>query len=126
MPILIPFVPSVPNYRLATIIEDVEYLFDVRWNARDNVDPETGEALGAWYFDVRESDETPIACGLKIVLGTYIGRHVNHTLFRDGVFVAVDTERTRREATLHDLGTRVQVRRYTIPEIVGGAREAVQ
>lgn len=118
MPLILPFVPSVPFYDLDTVIEGVSYTFATRWNTRAD----------AWYFDLYADDGTPIVHNVKIVLGAYLGRTVHHPLFREGVIVAVDTERSRtpREATLHDLGTRVQVRRYTIPEIVGGDRSAIR
>lgn len=125
MPTIIPFEPGVPSYRMATVIDGTAYLFDVRWNGRDNIDPVTGEPIGAWWFDILAENETPIAIGLKVALGAYIGRYIQHPLFREGVLVAVDTEGTKREATLDDLGTRVQVRRYTIAEIVGGDPGAV-
>lgn len=108
MALLLPFVPSIPFYRFSTTLDNVEYVFDVRWNNRD----------AAWYFDVSETDNTPIAQGIKVVLGTYLGRWVNHTLFRDGVIVAVDLSDAGREATLDDLGTRVQIMRLGLEEVL--------
>lgn len=96
----IPFQPSIGLYRFGTPIDDSSYVFDVRWNSRD----------AAWYFDVREADLTPIVYGVKIVLGTYLGRRKNHRLFRRGVMVATDTTGQGREATFDDLGARVVVR----------------
>lgn len=111
MPIQIPFQPSVADYRLETDIEGVPYLFDVRWNSRD----------AAWYFDVSEIDETQIAVGIKVVLGCYLGVTRNHTLFRDGVFVAVDLSGNRQDAGYDDLGARVQVRRYLLTEFINAS-----
>ncbi len=116
MPQIMPMVPSVPFYRLATAVDSTAYLIDVRWNERD----------AAWYLDFYEEDETPIAMGVKVVLGAYLGRSFQHPLFRDGVFVAVDTSGQRLDATLDDLGTRVHIRRYQIPEIFGGDPQAIQ
>lgn len=109
MPTQIPLVPGDPNYRLETTIDGVPYIMDMRWNSRD----------AAHYMDLYTEDETPIVLGLKLVLGVYLGRYINHTLFRNGAFVMVDTSGQRRDATLDDIGARVQLIRYTIPEIFG-------
>jgi len=108
MPFALPLVASIPNYRFSTTIDNITYLIDARWNTRDN----------AWYLDFLEDDETPIVNGVKIVLGMYLGRWVNHILFNTGVFVATDTSGKGREATLDDLGTRVVVQRYSAAEVV--------
>lgn len=121
MPVVIPFQPSRPFYELETVIEDTNYTFDVRWNARDNIDPETGLSKGAWYFDVYDAEGNAIINCVKIVLGAYLGRTCTHRLFTEGAFIATDTEGTRREPGLDDIGPgkRVEVRYYTIPEILG-------
>lgn len=107
-PQILPFVPSVPYYRFRTSIENVAYIFDVRWNVRD----------AAWYFDLLETDETPIALGVKIVLGMSLARRIKHPLFRNGTLVAIDTSGKLREPGLDDLGTRVQIRYYTVYDII--------
>jgi hypothetical protein len=109
MPIQIPFTSASANYRLITPIDGVSYIFDTRWNGFDQ----------AWYVDILEEDETPIATSIKLVLGCYLGKLVTHSLFRTGVFVVIDTSGQRQEATIDDLGARVQVRRYTVPEVFG-------
>ena len=96
----LPFRPSVARYRFGTAIGDFSYIFDVHWNSRDE----------SWYLDIFEQDLTPIIYGIKIVLGTYLGRRKNHRLFRQGVMVAADTSGERRDATFDDLGVRVAVR----------------
>lgn len=93
----LPFSPSIGQYTFTATIETVQYVFNVRWNTRDS----------AWYFDVLEADTTPIVYGLKIVLGTYIGRRTNHPLFNDGVIVAVDLSGQETDAGFDDLGIRV-------------------
>jgi hypothetical protein len=110
--VILPFEPSIPNYRFGTTIDSTPYILDVRWNARSN----------AWFLDVFEVDEVPIFRGAKIVLGTYLGRRANHPLVRRGVLLAVDTSGAGLDAGLDDLGTRVQVRWYPQSEIAGGAR----
>lgn len=108
MAVDLPFVPSIPFYRMGTTLNGSQYIFDLRWNGRD----------AGWYMDISEQDETPIVNGIKIVLGCYLGRRCSHTLFRDGVFVAIDTAGTRTDAGIDDLGTRVIVRYFTIEEVV--------
>lgn len=106
---VLPFVPSVPAYDFSVDIDGVSYTFDVRWNDR----------AGVWYVDVIESDGAPVAYGLAIVLGAYIGRGRVHDLFQRGVFVARDTSRRGLDASLDDLGTRVEVLYLPIDELIG-------
>ncbi len=106
----IPFVPSLGNYRFGTTIGDIGYIFAVRWNTREE----------AWYFSIFEVNGDPIIQGVKIVLGTYLGRRCNHPLFRDGVFLAVDlsTGDQPREAGFDDLGVRVAVQYVPVLDLV--------
>lgn len=97
--VILPVVQSLPNYRFACDVEGVQYIFDARWNTRDL----------AWFMDVYDVVEAPIRCGIKIVIGTYLGRSCNHPLFRAGVFMAIDSAGTQRDAGLDDLGARVQL-----------------
>lgn len=108
MPAVLQFRPGVGWYRFGAILRNEEYVFDVRWNLRDN----------AWYFDVLEIDETPIVLGIKVVLGVYFGRRSNHPLFRDGAMVARPTGKDRSEPGFLDLGSRVQVWYFTRQELV--------
>jgi hypothetical protein len=108
MPTVIPLVPSDASYRLATNIENENYIFFVRWNSRD----------AAWYFDLLEQNGTMIARGVKIVLGAPLARSTVHRLFAAGVFVARDTTKSGKEPTLDDLGTRVQLWYLTTAEMV--------
>lgn len=108
---ILPFIPSVAAYEFSVEIDGVAYTFVVRWNSR----------AAAWYFDVLEADGTPIARGLKVVLGCYIGGGRTHDLFRLGAIVAVDTAQEGRDATFDDLGTRVEVRHLPMHELIGRA-----
>lgn len=105
---LIPFAPSIPFQDFGLTFDGTLFVFNARWNQR----------AGAWYFDVFEDDQIPVIQGIKIVLGAYLGRRCNHRLFRTGVFVAVDLSGAGRDATLDDLGTRVQVARFSIAEVL--------
>ena len=111
MAVAIPFEPSVPNYSFTCAVNGTPYQFRVRWNA----------TAGAWYFDLREEDGTPIALGIKIVLGAYLGRHSSHHLFSEGVFVAVDRSGRKADAGIDDLGARVTVLYVTNAEVRAAA-----
>lgn len=100
---VIPFQPGVPHQRLECTLAGLTNLFEARWNTRD----------AAWYLNVMEVDETPIAMGLKIVLGVEMGRACTHPFFRGRGLVALDLSRSLREATLDDLGKRVLVIYFT-------------
>jgi len=110
MALILPFEGGIPFYDFSTTIAGREYIFDVRWNGRDE----------AWYFDVKEIDNTPIASGVKVVLGTLLARYTNHPLFRNGVMVVIDLndngEGEARDATLDDLGSRVVVMWLSLDE----------
>jgi hypothetical protein len=113
MPLIMPVQPSIARQRLDdTPINGRTYNVLLRWNTRDR----DGGNDGAWYMDVRESDNTPIAIGLKLVLGRYIGRYVNHPLFRDGVFVVDDTTGKHTETRFDDFGKRVLLLYFTASE----------
>lgn len=117
MAFLLPLEPSIARYDFTLALPTpgalagTPYIFALRWNSRDT----------AWYMDVSEIDETTIVIGLKLVLGTYIGRTVTHPLFTEGVFVAVDTTNQHEEATYDDMGTRVELWYYTAAEIAAAA-----
>lgn len=96
----IPVKPSIGHQEFTTTLASVPYLFQFRWNARDE----------AWYMNVREVDLTPIVLGAKIVLGCFIGRRSQHVLFRRGVIVAHDITYQHQEAGYDDIGKRVIVK----------------
>lgn len=112
MPQIVPFTPSEPHARFATVLNGITCIIEQRWNDRDE----------AWYFDVFDSEETPIASNIKIVLGVHLGRRFTHPLFVDGLFVASDTSGKSRDALFDDLGTRVEVHYYTMFEVVAKMR----
>ena len=107
MPVLVPFEPSTPSYRVGCTLGSLPYLFDVRWNARD----------AAWYFDLLDADENPIYSGIKVVLGTGLGRVCTDPRFPSGTFQAIDLAGTSRDAGIDDLGARVVVYYYSAAEL---------
>ncbi len=105
--LIIPVIPSLPCYRFGITIEGAQYLFDLTWNDRD----------AAWYLDVRNVDESAIVVGIRIVLGTFLGRLCQAAPFTTGVLVAIDTSNQSKEATLDDLGTRVSLRYFPLSDL---------
>lgn len=109
MPSMLPLVPSIPDYSFATTIEGASYTFGVRWNA----------SAETWTMSVFDEDGIEIVSALPILLGTHIGRHVSHALFKEGAFVARDLGPGGNiDAGLDDLGSRVIVVYYTAADIV--------
>lgn len=106
--LVLPFTSDYPRYDFSTTVDEVDYEIAVHWNDRD----------AAWYFDVAAADGTEIATGVKVVLGVALGGWVDHPLFRAGMIRAIDTAGTKVDAGRYDLGTRVQVVRYRLDEVV--------
>lgn len=103
--------PGAPSFRLSTSLGEDPVILDVRWNSRAN------GGKGAWYMDVRDQDEAPIALGVKLVLGVNLCRRSTHPIFQRNLLRLVDTSRSHREATLDDLGTRVVLLCFTLEEL---------
>jgi hypothetical protein len=97
--IRIPVDSSAKLYRFNTSIEDLEVVFTVYWNRIDQ----------AWYFDLSDVKDKVLARGIKIVLGAYLGSANTDSFFSKGAFVALDTSNEGRNATVEDLGSRVQL-----------------
>lgn len=118
MALVIPFSSVNPINKFSTTLDGVQYGFRARWNSSDNYDPLAGVRRGAWYIDISDNTGEPIATGIKVTLGTILGRQFQHTLFRTGVLVAVDLSGKGREPGIDDFGTRVQVLRLSIAEVL--------
>lgn len=109
MPVVsLPLQPSNPNYRVGTTLDGEAFLFDMRWNERDQ----------AWYMDILldDDEETPLRRGVKVVIGSLLGNRCTSSRFPKGALVVVDTSGERRDAGLDDLGTRVQVHFFPASE----------
>jgi hypothetical protein len=104
----IPLIPSDTNYRLGTNLGGSRYLFDVKWNSRDE----------SFYMDIREEDERPILLGVRLVLGLNIGRNSANAFFSKHLLHLSDSSGEGREATFDDLGARVQLLHLAISEIL--------
>jgi hypothetical protein len=115
---ILPFSSSNPINKFSTVIDGQLYGFRARWNSRDTFDPTTNTETGAWYVDVADAAGDPIATGIKVTLGTVLGRQFNLPLFRTGALVAADLSGEGRNPTLDDLGTRVVVMWLSVAEIL--------
>lgn len=88
-------------------MDSVQYVLDVRWNARE----------AAWFLDILAEDETPIISGVKIVLGTTLGRRSADSAKPAGLLRAFDLSGRSEEAGFDDLGTRVVVYYFSADEV---------
>lgn len=89
------------NARVGVSFADERFWFYPRWNQREN------EGVGAWFIDIREEDNTLVAGGIKLVLGTQIGRRNSHDFFKKHTLHLVDLSNSGTEAGFDDLGQRV-------------------
>ena len=105
---LIPLRPGVFDYIVGTQLIDTQYNLHVYWNDRDNAE------AGAWYVDVLDASENPIAVGLKIVVRWYLGRTTQAPPFTTGVLICYDLTGLDQDPGLNDLGGRHQL--YFVPE----------
>ena len=96
----IPLQPSTADYTFGVTIDGNHYFMHVYWNDRD----------AAWYFDMAASDETPIISGVKIVLGTLLGRTAAKPPFSTGVLGVYDNSGKMLDAGFDDLGSRVTMK----------------
>jgi hypothetical protein len=107
MPEKLPLLPAIQNSRVSCVIGDSQFLFDIRWNNRDE----------SWYMDMRDQDEDLIVAGMRIVLGSPLGARTADSRFPPGVFLAIDTTNSGQEATYDDLGERVIVMFFSPEEL---------
>lgn len=105
---IVPLRPSLASYSFNTTVENVVYVFELLWCEYDS----------SWYLSVFTELNVPICTGIRLVLGIALGRRCLHPLFQTGVFVMVDLTGKGREATFEDLGVRVQMRRYSLDQIL--------
>lgn len=111
MPTYILPVPASPpgDFQFGTTLENTPYVFRFQWVARDS----------AWYMSIFDVSSKPLAQGIKVVLGTYLGaRYITVPLFQDGVIVAVDLSDMQADAGYADFGTRVIVKYVTVTELL--------
>ncbi len=105
----LPLVGGQFDTEFDTVLAGATFTIRQRWNTRD----------AAWYLDLYDVNRDPIFQGIKVVIGTGLGRRVADPRM-PGVFVAADLETVTagvsRDATFDDLGTRVRVYFYPFSE----------
>mgnify|MGYP000964135267 CR=1 FL=1 len=94
---ILPVIPGVSPQRFSVALGNAVYLFDLRWNPRDE----------CWFLDAFDEDGTAIFHGAKVVLGSHVGRLHRHRLTADGALIAADTSGRLADAGFEDLGRRV-------------------
>jgi len=107
MPSVIPFIPSEAFYTFSTSIDEVQYIFDVRWNSR----------AGHWYYDLKDENGDVIRSGMRVALGAFPLHRSVDARAPTGALMAVDTTGQDLEATYDDMGVRVLMVYYTLAEI---------
>lgn len=108
MPVAIPIVPSEPNQDFSVTLDEVQYGFEFRWNARD----------ASWYMAIF-TEQQELLARVRVVIGTSLARRKPDERLPPGSLVAVDTTAPAAgvDAGLDDFGTRVQVWYYTREEL---------
>ena len=104
---VLPVEPSIPNQRVGITLEEINYVFDFRWNDRTE----------RWYMDISEEDETAIRNGISVSLGAILGGRIRDDRFPLGALYAVDLTGEGIEAGLDDLGERVLIYYFTFEEL---------
>lgn len=94
-----PIEPSTPNQRMDFALDGTRYVFEFRWNDRDQ----------AWFMSMFDEQESPIMESVKITLGSIIGSHYVDPRKPPGPIFAADLSNLNQEAGIDDLGERVQV-----------------
>lgn len=108
MPSIIRITPGDPLQVGSVTLDGEPYVLRVRWNTSDS----------AWYLDAWERDgKTPIAFGIKLILGVRLGSTYNHALFAAGMFLLPLTD-SGNEPGLNDLGSTVLLIHMTADDAV--------
>ncbi len=138
MPTLIPFQPSIANYRFSCTLDGIPFVFRVRWNDAaaslavrypyapgaigpggiEYSQPAAGDVPRAgWYIDILDAQESAIRNGIRVVLGLPLGYICRDPRRPPGILLPVDTSGADLDPGFDDLGARVQVWFVTWAEI---------
>lgn len=100
MALVLPVDSIDEAYTFRTQISDIELLFEVNWNSRDE----------SWYISISDIEATPIISGVKVVSGPdLLGNVRDRTGLPEGFLVALDTSQAQSRAGRNDLGDRVKL-----------------
>lgn len=98
---------KIPYYSEIVDLDGENFLMVFKWNFRDST----------WYFSLYQEDETPVAVGMRLVVGWNPLRRLVGTDRPLGSIYVHDTVGTDVEAGFEELGTRVLVLYYDEDEI---------
>jgi hypothetical protein len=95
----IPVRGDLPSHTVKVTLDGRKYGLAFRWSERES----------AWYMSISLEDATPIASGIKVVLGMYLNARLAREDAPPGLFMAYDTSGEDQEAGETDLGSRVEL-----------------
>ena len=110
--VILPCKPSIGIYTVGTTLLGDDYTFKFAWNEREDGD------VGAWRMSIYDANNTTITAGVKVVLGAFLGSHIDHPLFKNGVLFAVDLSGDEMDAGFADLGARVVIQYVPVMELI--------
>ena len=112
MATIIPLSPCEPEQKIEITLDQETVIMRFRYNAQAD------DGVGAWYLDVWEQDgETPIAFGIRLVLGARIGDTVDHPIFIGGLFL-LPGKGVTDDPRLNDLGLLVDLVSLTVGDAI--------
>lgn len=88
-----------PFYTQVIDLDGVDYLFDFRYNQREN----------AWYFSIALVDETPLVSGIKIVVNVGLLQRFPSPLLPPGLLIALSNTTDQSPPGIGELGTTSRV-----------------
>jgi hypothetical protein len=88
---------GTPHYTVETTLEGTGYLFEFRWNARDD----------SWYMQISDTSENVLLAGVRVVADFPLTSRFTKAGLFPGALFAVDTGGEGVPPTLTDLGSRV-------------------
>jgi hypothetical protein len=105
--IIIPTRTNIPAYREIVSIEETNFEFEFRWNAREE----------SWTMDIRTELGVDIIAGVKVIPDWDLLGRFTSELLPTGKFLAFDTSGGGLPPGLQDLGDRVQLLYMTEAEL---------
>lgn len=92
----IPVNSTQAAFEQTITLEGINYLMRIYWNTRDE----------AWYLDLFLTDDTPVICGLKLVVNyDFTGFYVQENV-PPGMFMLYDDTNSEVPCGREDLGNR--------------------